>query len=722
MPTINESQNADLSGYGPAEPAKAVTPAPPMDDANTGMMRCPLPALLQTGPDNLKQFDLKGKVPQRRLLSQAPSVNGGSTGSSKAGGGGVVIEGGSSSGQGVVTPPDIIAATQSVVITPTLAPNASYTGSVVMAETFQLVNITSGVAVRFRLYGTALAQTADLTRALDMPPPAGTGQNIISDVVIDTLPYEWTFQDRTGVNGDTPASSTIYVTVTNLSSATVPVTVVIGFVPLAGGFRSNSTGGSNGSATSSSNINFANVAMQNSSVNFAYVSTAAMNVVASGGLTVSGNQVAVQNSNVTFDNITGSAVDVSSASALTISGVQISSADLSNNSQIVLENSSPTFTNVTGNVFNAASSAGIRVAGAQIQLSDLSNNSIVVTENSSPTFTSCTSPIVNISSATGLSIGGSSVDTGSGGGANIVTVNNTSTQTFAGNIDCPILNLSILNQGGAQATSSLLANNSDLPKLSAVSNTYTGSISASTISTSGASISLFGGPISSSQFVQAAGSTASNVFLGTVTSPQFTQAAGSTATNSFLGPISAVSMALSGGVSSTLFSGDVAAVDINITGGLNTVLINSLLPPAEGSSDKTLNHAVTTTASNFVSLGLTASNTAAVTGMSWTVTAASTADIFNINAAISFLPSSTGYLNLAMVALVDGVFASQFGYGMAAGQGVASEPFGSVFTASVSGLAAGSHTIAIYYTNNATPTVVPTTPISRTYGQLQQIS
>ena len=84
----------------------------------------------------------------------------------------------------------------------------------------------------YRLYGTAAQQSADAYRGLDVAPPAGTAQNMICDLVLDTAPLVWGFQDRIGSNGDNPTSSTVYITVTNLEAVTDSFTLTFGYVPL----------------------------------------------------------------------------------------------------------------------------------------------------------------------------------------------------------------------------------------------------------------------------------------------------------------------------------------------------------------------------------------------------------------------------------------------------------------------------------------------------------
>jgi hypothetical protein len=100
------------------------------------------------------------------------------------------------------------------------------------SRSFQLLVLAVNSAARVRIYGTAAAQSGDLGRGLDIPPAAGTAQNIICDVVLDTAPFTWPFQDRVGANADTPQTTNIYVTVTNLDTNSDAITVTFQYVPL----------------------------------------------------------------------------------------------------------------------------------------------------------------------------------------------------------------------------------------------------------------------------------------------------------------------------------------------------------------------------------------------------------------------------------------------------------------------------------------------------------
>lgn len=230
MPPLRDTVGLDLSamGYEPVEPISGAIGSPPSTNQQPGyspFMRCPLPPIWQASPDSLRQFYTNGVVPQNRIFN--PSVNAGNTGGSTSGESSSVS--GSSSSTTVTAK---IAAVQASITTPLLLPNTKFVKSLSLSKSFQLLTVTASGAARVQLYGTATAQSADVSRAVDVPPPAGTMQNIIADVVLDTAPFAWAFQDRMGANNDTPQTSTAYITVTNLGSAATTITVTLVYVPL----------------------------------------------------------------------------------------------------------------------------------------------------------------------------------------------------------------------------------------------------------------------------------------------------------------------------------------------------------------------------------------------------------------------------------------------------------------------------------------------------------
>ena len=239
MPSINDAivSKLDLTGYEPVPSSPAPpNPAPSFDGQQTGglepgrntMIRCPLPPLWQASPDSLRQFYVKGQVPQMRvMLPSAPGPVGGSTSTTTA-----VISSSSGSSGGGGSSGVSIAAAQAVVRTPVLFPGNKFTGTIALPKSFQLLSLAVGSPCRIQLYGSALAQSQDSSRALDAAPAAGTTQNIICDVALDTAPYQWAFQNRIGANTESPQTATIYVTLTNLDATSDAITLTVQYVPL----------------------------------------------------------------------------------------------------------------------------------------------------------------------------------------------------------------------------------------------------------------------------------------------------------------------------------------------------------------------------------------------------------------------------------------------------------------------------------------------------------
>jgi hypothetical protein len=230
MATLKESLAADLTGYTPVqvEPTLAKYHPPMEPDLQpkfNPMLRCPLPPVSVT-PDSLRQFYLGGVVPQMRVFTPPNSL---------PGSGGTVIQNttiqtttsGSSSSS-----TSSIASKQASITTSVLNPNDVFSGSLLVSKSFQLLQVTASSTCRIQLYGTAMAQSIDLGRALDAAPAAGVFQNIISDVALDTAPYQWPYQNRIGANGDSPQTSLVYISITNLDIVSDVITVTISYVPL----------------------------------------------------------------------------------------------------------------------------------------------------------------------------------------------------------------------------------------------------------------------------------------------------------------------------------------------------------------------------------------------------------------------------------------------------------------------------------------------------------
>lgn len=232
MPTVSEATQADLSAYVPSASLPYNNGASPisgdMQPGRSSVMRCPMPPIWSASPDALRQFYLKGTTPQIRFMTPAPPVLT-TTPVTQSVSSAIVINGG---GGGGGTTSGTISAQQTSITTPALGPGTSFSGVLNTSKSFQLLQASVGSPCRVRLYGTQLAQSQDLGRGLDQPPAAGSVQNIIADIALDTVPYQWTFQGRVGANGDLPQNSAVYVTVTNIDSTSDIVTLTLSYVPL----------------------------------------------------------------------------------------------------------------------------------------------------------------------------------------------------------------------------------------------------------------------------------------------------------------------------------------------------------------------------------------------------------------------------------------------------------------------------------------------------------
>lgn len=176
-------------------------------------IRCPLPPFNAT-VDTLRQFNESGKIPTRRVipLPAATSANGGGSVTNTT----VINQGGGSSGGSTVVPTKLVSATVTLNV-PALTPGGIFTATVTMAKSFQLLQLTSSAPLEIRMYGDAITQGGDVPRATDTAVPFETVPGIITDIVFDTAPFQWNWQNRIGANADPVQNTNIYVTVINPS-------------------------------------------------------------------------------------------------------------------------------------------------------------------------------------------------------------------------------------------------------------------------------------------------------------------------------------------------------------------------------------------------------------------------------------------------------------------------------------------------------------------------
>lgn len=230
MATLSESliSGLDMSGYGPVEPPKAglPTPNPAYEPGLNAYIRCPLPPVWSATPDSLRQYYQRDVVPQFRLFNPTPPQSSGSSGTTITN----VTSGGSSGGGGGSGSSLVVS--QTSMTTPNLSASKSFAGSITLAKSFQLLQVSANAACRIEIYGTKLEQSGDSGRGLDVPPPAGSAQNIITDIALDTSPYQWSWQDRCGSNNESPRTNTVYITITNLGNVSNKFTITLVYVPL----------------------------------------------------------------------------------------------------------------------------------------------------------------------------------------------------------------------------------------------------------------------------------------------------------------------------------------------------------------------------------------------------------------------------------------------------------------------------------------------------------
>ena len=236
MPPLSELlKQQSLTGFAAAE--KPSSPPPPAPTAaGVGLnpyLRCPLPPFSAT-VDTLRQFNESGMVPARRVIPLPVSASTGNssttetteitTSSSSSGSGG--------SGGGGTTPTTLAAQTVTLAV-PSILAGSSFQASVVLAKSYQLLQVTATIPVEFRLYGSAISRTSDLTRGTDIPVPFEVFSGIITDVVFDTTPYLWSWQNRIGANTDSPQTTNGYISIVNPTNGSLSAgTVTIRFLPL----------------------------------------------------------------------------------------------------------------------------------------------------------------------------------------------------------------------------------------------------------------------------------------------------------------------------------------------------------------------------------------------------------------------------------------------------------------------------------------------------------
>jgi hypothetical protein len=232
MPSLLDGIQASRANLAPVDSAAQENKPVPPDQKLASLVKsayqmCPLPAS-NNSADSLRQWGQGSDIP--RFRTQTPPSNIGGSGGTTVNNVGEVVAGGASSSSSSTTISPAQTAQTTSIRTPALVPSQIWTGSVQMSKGFLLIHASVSGFSRVELYDTALAQTLDQSRPVSQAP-FNTTQGLILDVVFLSS-LSWAVLDCVGSNADNPQTSTIYVTVTNLSTGVQATTVVFQFVPL----------------------------------------------------------------------------------------------------------------------------------------------------------------------------------------------------------------------------------------------------------------------------------------------------------------------------------------------------------------------------------------------------------------------------------------------------------------------------------------------------------
>jgi hypothetical protein len=229
MPALKDVLTKGLpEGYVPVENAPTAPPATsPVDDAqfSSSMVRCPLPPT-NADADSLRTFQKGSSTPQFRVMPLPPQTGGTAEVTT---GGASTSSSSSSSSSGSSTS----AVPMTAAVTVSVPANDAVLTRVTASRSFQLFSVGTTAPCNVRLYGTQGAQSSDVSRQVDAPVPAELTQNILLDVVFDTTPYSWNTQNIVGVNGDSPQSTNLYVSVFNPNPTPLSnVSIYVTYFPL----------------------------------------------------------------------------------------------------------------------------------------------------------------------------------------------------------------------------------------------------------------------------------------------------------------------------------------------------------------------------------------------------------------------------------------------------------------------------------------------------------
>ena len=209
----------------PQAPPVAMTPG--SAQGGNAYIRCPLPPFNAT-VDTMRQFNESGKVPTRRVIPLPVQTVTGVPGTSVTN----VTDTGSNGGGGGGTGTTLAPASVTVNV-PTLGPLQRFTAMVPTAKEYQLIRLSTSTPVEVRLYSNSTSRGGDIARQPDTAVPFEIVSGLMTDVLFDTLPYVWSWQNRVVANADSPQTDNLYITIVN-PSATMGIsggTLTIIFLP-----------------------------------------------------------------------------------------------------------------------------------------------------------------------------------------------------------------------------------------------------------------------------------------------------------------------------------------------------------------------------------------------------------------------------------------------------------------------------------------------------------
>lgn len=227
MPPLSKALRSESPvGYAATEQLPPTSHPEVKKSGVNPFIRCPLPPFNAT-VDTLKQFDESGKIPARRVIPLPASAQ--AAGSTTIVNNTTVTNtGGGASGNVPVT----VAAKTVTLSVPTLLPGDNFTATLTFTKIAVLMILGASDFCEVRLYGDPVTQGSDIARTSDTAPAFETIQGLVSDVILDTSPLQFNWQNRLFVNQDAPQTVNIYVTVLNPTASAVTPSVTVTFLPL----------------------------------------------------------------------------------------------------------------------------------------------------------------------------------------------------------------------------------------------------------------------------------------------------------------------------------------------------------------------------------------------------------------------------------------------------------------------------------------------------------